>query len=147
MIHWHIFSVGKPKLDFARIGIEDYTNRLRRETKLEFHELKTTDPAKTETLMLQRTQGMYRIILDERGQLIHTRSLSDKINHWQNQSLSDIALCIGGADGHTETFRKKADWLWSLSPLTLQHEMALLIVLEQLYRAHSILKGTPYHRD
>ena len=59
----------------------------------------------------------------------------------------DIALLIGGADGHTAEVRQAADWVWSLSQLTLQHELALVVLLEQLYRAYTIKAGTPYHRD
>ena len=54
---------------------------------------------------------------------------------------------VGASDGWDDTARAGADMLWSLGPQTLQHELALLVVLEQLYRAESILAGSPYHRD
>ena len=64
--------------------------------------------------------------------------------------LTGALICgflIGGADGHTEALRACADFRWSLSPLTLQHEFALVLVLEQLYRARTLNAGLPYHRD
>ena len=66
---------------------------------------------------------------------------------WENRSIPKCALLVGGADGWDEAMRKKADLLWSLGSLTLQHEMALLVALEQIYRACTIKAGTPYHRD
>jgi 23S rRNA (pseudouridine1915-N3)-methyltransferase len=55
-------------------------------------------------------------------------------------------LIIGGAEGHAPPLRDGADWLWALSRLTLQHELALVFALEQLYRAYTINAGLPYHR-
>jgi 23S rRNA (pseudouridine1915-N3)-methyltransferase len=86
--------------------------------------------------------------LDERGQQVSSRALASRVSTWeQSGSIKGIAILIGGASGHTEALREHADWLWSLSSLTLQHEMALLLVLEQMYRAYTIKAGTPYHRD
>jgi 23S rRNA (pseudouridine1915-N3)-methyltransferase len=58
-----------------------------------------------------------------------------------------LTLCVGGADGHSELLRRRADYLLGLSKLTLPHRLARLIVLEQIYRAQSILDGSPYHRE
>jgi 23S rRNA (pseudouridine1915-N3)-methyltransferase len=58
-----------------------------------------------------------------------------------------VAIIVGGSDGHSQPLLDAADFLWSLGPLTLQHELALVVALEQLYRAHTILTGHPYHRD
>ena len=91
---------------------------------------------------------MLRIVLDERGEQVTSRALAGRLSAWeQSGTVKGVAVLIGGADGHTEELRSSADWLWSLSKLTLQHEMALLLVLEQLYRAYTIKAGTPYHRD
>ena len=59
----------------------------------------------------------------------------------------EVALVIGGADGLSEALRAQADWLWSLSPLTLPHGLVRVVVAEQLYRASSILSNHPYHRE
>ena len=58
----------------------------------------------------------------------------------------DIAFVIGGPDGLPAAFKRDADFVWSLSPLTLPHSLARIVLAEQLYRAHSILKNHPYHR-
>ena len=90
---------------------------------------------------------MWRVVLDERGNEISSRDLAKKIEAWEQRGPRDFALLIGGADGHSEPLRKAADWTWSLSKLTLQHELALVVTLEQLYRAYTIKAGLPYHRD
>jgi 23S rRNA (pseudouridine1915-N3)-methyltransferase len=61
--------------------------------------------------------------------------------------MKSIALLIGGADGHEPKLRDRAGWLWSLGRMTIQHELALVLVLEQLYRAYAINARLPYHRD
>jgi 23S rRNA (pseudouridine1915-N3)-methyltransferase len=63
-----------------------------------------------------------------------------------NPGIKTISLLIGASDGHTKDLRSQADEVWSLSPLTLQHELALVVLLEQLYRAYTIKRGEPYHR-
>jgi 23S rRNA (pseudouridine1915-N3)-methyltransferase len=60
--------------------------------------------------------------------------------------IKEVSFLIGGADGHDPAVRHAADLVWALSPLTLQHELALVVLLEQLYRAYSIKRGEPYHR-
>jgi len=96
---------------------------------------------------LDRSEGMFRVALDERGAEIGSRALAQRISEWEMTAKRDVALLIGGADGHTAEVRQAAGWVWSLSQLTLQHELALVVLLEQLYRAYTIKAGTPYHRD
>jgi 23S rRNA (pseudouridine1915-N3)-methyltransferase len=98
--------------------------------------------------LLERSEGGLRIVLDERGEQIGSRGLASRISRWeQSPGVKEVCFLIGGAEGHADCLRQRADWLWSLSALTLQHELALLVVLEQIYRAHSIKAGGPYHRD
>ncbi|HEV7390340.1 MAG TPA: 23S rRNA (pseudouridine(1915)-N(3))-methyltransferase RlmH, partial [Burkholderiales bacterium] len=75
-----------------------------------------------------------------------TRELSARFASWQMEG-RDVAFIIGGADGLHESVRRGADFLWALSALTLPHGLVRVIVAEQIYRAHSILKKHPYHRD
>jgi 23S rRNA (pseudouridine1915-N3)-methyltransferase len=86
-------------------------------------------------------------VLDERGAQFTSREFAGKIREWEQRSVKNVALIIGGADGHTDELRSAADLLWSLGRLTLQHELALVVLLEQIYRAYSINAGAPYHRD
>jgi 23S rRNA (pseudouridine1915-N3)-methyltransferase len=142
---WKIIAAGKPALDFAKIGIEDYLGRLRVFAKVECHFVKTS-PHLHER-MLELSDGCHRVLLDERGKTFASRAFSAEIQKLRNRSVSRLALLIGGSDGWDEVTRSRADLLWSLGPQTLQHELALLVALEQVYRAETILAGTPYHRD
>jgi 23S rRNA (pseudouridine1915-N3)-methyltransferase len=146
-MRWHIFVIGKPKLDFARLGVEEYLGRLKPFAPAEIVYLKSTVQAGESLALLERSKAMFRVVLDERGEHLGSRALAKRIGDWELHSKRDLALLIGGADGHTDDVRQAAGWTWSLSKLTLQHELALVVALEQLYRAYTIKSGLPYHRD
>ncbi|HEX8311917.1 MAG TPA: 23S rRNA (pseudouridine(1915)-N(3))-methyltransferase RlmH [Chthoniobacteraceae bacterium] len=142
-----MLAIGKPKLDFARSGIEEYAGRLQSFAPLKLEYLKSGTQFAESAGLAERSQGSFRIVLDERGEHPTSRELARKLDQWEQRSVKEAALIIGGADGHTRELRDSADWLWSLSHLTLQHELALVVALEQIYRAYSIKAGLPYHRD
>jgi len=146
-MRWNIFAIGKPKLNFARLGIDEYAARLKPFAPVRIEYLKAADHADESRVLVERSEGMLRVVLDERGDHVSSRDLAKKIDAWEQRGPRDFALLIGGADGHTDELRKAADWKWSLSKLTLQHELALVVTLEQLYRAYTIKAGLPYHRD
>ncbi len=146
-MRWHIFAVGKPKLDFARLGVEEYAARLRPFVLVRIEFIKGSSPPIESMHLLERTKAMFRVVLDERGEHLASREMAKKIAHWEMSSKRDVALLVGGADGHADEMREAAGWMWSLSRLTLQHELALVVALEQLYRAFSIKAGLPYHRE
>lgn len=147
-MNWSILAIGKPKLGFARAGVEEYATRLRGFAPVTLDCLKASTREAESALLLGRSEkSTLRIVLDERGEEITSRVLADKIDVWEQRSVKSVAVLIGGADGHTEALRNAADWTWSLSRLTLQHELALVVLYEQLYRAYSIKAGLPYHRD
>ena len=147
-MHLQVLVIGKPKLAFAKAGVEEYAGRLRPWVSCDLSYLKAGTREAESAALLSRSEGLLRVVLDERGEQVTSRALATKISNWeQTGSVKGVAVIIGGADGHTEEMRSSAGWLWSLSRLTLQHEMALLLVLEQLYRAYTIKAGTPYHRD
>ncbi len=146
-MRFHFFVIGKPKLDFARLGVEEYVARLRPYMPVELHYLKASTPAGERLALVERSKAMFRIVLDERGEHIASRGLAKKMAEWEMHGPRDLAFLIGGADGHTDEVRQAAGWSWALSKLTLQHEMALVVTLEQLYRACTIRAGHPYHRD
>ena len=86
------------------------------------------------------------IALDVKGKLISSLSLSKKLNTWiDNQQ--QISILIGGADGLSSSIKKTADEIWSLSEMTLPHSLVRIIIIEQLYRAWSIISNHPYHRE
>lgn len=146
-MHWRILAIGKPKLEFARAGIDEYERRIRPFAPLQIDYLKHSEREAESALLHQRSEGLLRVVLDERGDHVTSRGLAQKVGEWEMGRVKGVALLIGGADGHTEGLRNAADWTWSLSKLTLQHELALVVLLEQLYRAYSIRAGLPYHRD
>ena len=146
-MNWKIFAAGKPALAYAKSGIEEYLKRLKRGAKVELIYLKSGDSKSVSNDLLARSEGTFRIALDERGSDWNTSDLVKKINTWEmDPGIKTISLLIGASDGHTPDLRKQANAVWALSPLTLQHELALVVLLEQIYRAYSIKRGEPYHR-
>jgi 23S rRNA (pseudouridine1915-N3)-methyltransferase len=143
-----IFAVGKPKLAFAKSGVAEYTSRLHPFAGDVVQFVKASSKENESAELLERSEGCLRVVLDERGEELSSRELAGRITQWELDGVvKKVALLIGGADGHTNELRAAAHWRWSLSRLTLQHEMALVLVLEQLYRAYTIKEGMPYHRD
>ncbi len=142
-----ILTIGKPRLPFARAGVEEYAPRLGPWGGVEMESLKAGTREQESAALLARSEGCLRVVLDERGEALTSRGLAAKITAWEQARHKRVAFLIGGADGHTDALRGKADFRWSLSPLTLQHEFALVLVLEQLYRARTLNAGLPYHRD
>ncbi len=130
-------AVGRPRLEYAAMGVAYYAERLRRYLPLELHY------AKADKDLLFLSEGFYRVVLDERGTLLTTEALYRRFLDWEGRR---VAFLVGGAEGHPEEVRQKGDFLLALSPLTLQHELALLVLLEQLYRLATLRAGHPYHR-
>lgn len=85
------------------------------------------------------------VLLDERGKQMTSPSLAGKLTEWQ-QDARDLCFIIGGPDGVSDACRQRADFVWSLSKLTLPHGMVRALFAEQLYRAWSLQTGHPYHR-
>lgn len=87
------------------------------------------------------------ILLDERGKDLTSRDFAAKITSWQNQSVENLVFLIGGADGHTDELRAKANFTLGFGRLTWPHRLVRVMLLEQIYRARQIIAGHPYHRD
>lgn len=147
-MHVRIIVAGKPALGFVRAGVEEYLKRLSRFGGYEWVVVKAGSREEVSARLLQRSAGCYRVALDERGEGVATRLLADRMAALARRGeIKTVAFLIGAADGHTPELRASCDWVLSLSPLTLQHELALLILFEQLYRVASMQAGSPYHRD
>jgi 23S rRNA (pseudouridine1915-N3)-methyltransferase len=146
-LRWCIVAVGKSRLAYARAGISEYLARLRCFRTVETAYVKPSNPPREGTQLLSRSEGCFRLILDERGKRLNSRAFAEEIRKIEGNPRKACALLVGGADGLSARVVESADLLWSLSPLTLQHELALVVALEQIYRAHTILTGIPYHRD
>jgi 23S rRNA (pseudouridine1915-N3)-methyltransferase len=146
-MNYKIIAIGKPSLEWARSGIADYLLRLTRYGKTAVEYLKEGTASQNSERLLKASAGCRRIAMDERGKLQTTTAVRHAVDRWEMEpGLKCVCFLIGGADGHTEALRSGADEIWALSPLTLQHELALVVFLEQLYRVHTIKRGEPYHR-
>jgi len=151
-----IISVGHKMPSWVETACAEYTKRMPREATVEIIDIKPEKRAagnSTENIQLIEAKRIleavgkdFCIALDERGQEVTTLQLADKFKDWQASS-RDVALIIGGADGLHTSVKQKADWLWGLSKLTLPHAMVRVLLVEQLYRAHSVITNHPYHRE
>ena len=116
-MQWRIFAIGKPKLPYAKAGIEEYAGRLKHCGGFQLEYLKAGTRESESAVLLERSAGMRRVVMDERGAQVDSRALASRVTCWENQgSCKGVALLIGGADGHTEALRQSADWVWSLTP-------------------------------
>ena len=146
-MRWRLLVVGRPRLAYAREGVTDYLTRLEGFVSIGIESVKASDPTRESERLLALSKDCFRLVLDERGKLFSSRAFAAEIQKITLQPKKTCAVLIGGADGHAPAVREQADLLWALSPLTLQHELALVVALEQLYRAQTLLAGLPYHRD
>ena len=137
-----------PELDL----IQEYLKRSK--WKIDFKELPSRSDLSGETLketearaILDQAQGLPLIALDERGDVPSSRQFAQLFQDMQNKGHSQVAICIGGADGLHESVRAQAQFIISFGRLTWPHMLVRVLLAEQLYRAQQILVGHPYHRD
>ncbi len=143
-----LIVAGKPALAYAKAGVDEYLKRLSRVGGHELIVIKAGTRDEVSARLLERSQGCYRVALDERGECLTTRKLAEKLEGLEMRGdVKTVAFLIGAADGHNPELRGKCDLVLTLSPFTLQHELALLVLLEQLYRVTTLKSGSPYHRD
>lgn len=151
-----ILAVGHKLPDWVAQGCAEYIKRMPRELPLLVTEIKP-EPRGSKTreqlLAAEKTrlqaalQGYARIVvLDERGSDLSTLKLAQRLEDWMREG-GDTAFVIGGADGIDESLKQQAHEMIRLSSLTLPHAMARLILCEQLYRALSVVRNHPYHRE
>lgn len=151
-----IISVGHKMPSWVEQACAEYIKRMPRETSVELIEIKPDKrSAGKNSRVVQEAEAKrileacgkdYIVALDERGAEVTTLQLADRIKQWLGNG-RDICLLIGGADGLHPDLKKSADWLWSLSKLTLPHGMIRIVLSEQLYRAWSVINNHPYHRE
>lgn len=145
---WRVVAVGRPALVFARAGVDEYASRLRHYGGTEMAWVKqAATPAETSRRILDHTKDARPVLLDERGHDHTTRSLLAEIETWEAGGVKRVAVIVGGADGHAPELRRAVPHAWALGRLTLQHEIALLVWMEQLYRLQTLRRGESYHRD
>ena len=150
----HIVTIGKDRRDDYGSLIERYSTRL--PWNLTLHEKL---PKKPNAPLAQRLEEEANLLLsvadscdiivalDETGKALSSPQLAQKIGAWRDAGQSRIAFLIGGADGLHPVLRQKANLVLALGSLTWPHQMVRLMLAEQLYRAHTLLSGHPYHRE
>ena len=136
-----IIAIGKVRKTWVQEGIELYLKRL---PGLKIVELRDGNPEKeAESIRQTLRSDEWPVILMEQGDTLTSISFSERLRSLGSQRL---AFVIGGADGLTAELKALAHWKLSLSPMTFPHELARLLLIEQLFRAQAIQQGSPYHR-
>lgn len=148
-----ILCIGKKHESWVLTGIERYQKRLRRPWGIEWaylaHSSREGAVARqdeSERILSRLTPADFVVLLDERGKLLDSPTLSRTLQT-QLDTSQPITLIIGGAYGVNEQLMARADLIWSLSPLVFPHQLVRLILAEQLYRSQEIASGRPYHHE
>ena len=136
-----IFTIGKWSLKPAKLLAEDYSKRISHYLSVETIILKSADQA-----LSKLTAGDFLIVLDERGKAFDSVGFAKWIEGKKMDATKSLVFLVGPGEGLPDNIKKRANLLLRLSDFTLQHELALVILMEQLYRACTILKGEPYHK-
>lgn len=146
-MRFRFFWVGKTKDKNWRALQEEYFQRLSFFVRCEIVEIKDGTKESEGKLILEKlNQSTFVCLLDVEGRSISSHDLAENIENWQNRGLKEITFIIGGAEGIASAVVERADNSLSLSFLTFTHEMARVVMLEQLYRAFTIIKGFPYQK-
>jgi 23S rRNA (pseudouridine1915-N3)-methyltransferase len=155
-----IVAVGHRQPAWVDTAFAEYAKRMPREARIELVAVRPEPrpeaaSANAVAKLLQREAarisaalptGISVVALDESGESVTTRALAARMEHWFAEG-RDVAFLIGSADGLDAQLKASAERRLSLSALTLPHGLARVLLCEQLYRAHSLLRGHPYHRD
>lgn len=141
---FHFITVGEPKLDYAKLGWDEYYKRLSKHHQL--HTSRISDKKSSDEVLLKAAGSAYKMPLDLQGKEFSSQQLAGHLENVALKGFSQIAFIIGGPDGFGDEVRNNANTLWKLSDLTLPHDLAMIVMLEALYRASSINFGHPYHR-
>lgn len=146
-MQWNIITVGKPGQPWIKEALDMYLKRLRHYARIEHVMIKEAPQERVEQQIRAVCGTDLRIVLDERGHQLRSVEMAKWIEREEISGRKRVCLVIGGADGHSPAFRADAQVCWSLSTLTMQHDIALIVLVEQIYRAYSIMRGEPYHRE
>lgn len=157
MMRLHLLAVGTRMPVWVVAGFEEFARRLPRECSLQLKEIEPARRSKNAEATQYKDEEAKRIdaalpkgarivVLDVQGAAWTTPELSQRMDYWLHNE-QDVALVIGGPDGLAPQWQAKAQERWSLSRLTFPHALVRVMVAEQVYRAWSILKNHPYHRE
>jgi 23S rRNA (pseudouridine1915-N3)-methyltransferase len=139
-----VVAVGRIKDRALRAVLDDYLGRVRRMVPCDEVELPAAPPAKLAAQLQRATAGATVIALEVGGRALTSPDLARELEKQASRDKGIVAFLIGGADGLPAEASARAHFRWSLSPLTFPHRLARLVLVEQLYRAMTILRGEPY---
>ena len=147
-----ILAVGRLR-PYYREACDDYLQRLRRYARVEEREVRETGKGsaaagqkRDDAALLERVPAAATLVaLAREGSAWSSRELAQRVDQWRGAA-RPLGLAIGGSHGLGPSVLARAGVRWSLGPLTLPHELARVVVLEQLYRAFTMLEGHPYHK-
>ena len=152
-MRFRIIWPGKTKDARLRALIEDYSGRLSHFVRCEVTELK--EPGRVDKTGIDKETkrisdglrpGAITVLLDPEGAEWTSQQLAEQVRSWETNGIKEVAFVVGGPHGVAPELIARVDKRWSLSRLTLTHEMARVLLLEQLYRAYTILHGLPYQK-
>ncbi|MGI6413474.1 MAG: 23S rRNA (pseudouridine(1915)-N(3))-methyltransferase RlmH [Syntrophomonadaceae bacterium] len=160
MVKYRIISVGKIQETFYIMGINEYLKRLGPYTRIELVqglEEKTSPRAahkEIERILTKEGERVLRllgkdsilVLMDTQGIQLSSEDFAQKIREWDQGPKGRIDIIVGGSYGFSAAVRKRSDLMISFSRMTFPHQMAVLILMEQIYRGYKILKGEPYHK-
>ena len=139
-----VITVGRPA-GWAKSAAEEFVKRIGGFAEIEWVHVK--EGAKQEKELLEKSEGWQRVALDEKGSARSTVDWRKEFDQWERTGKAKTAWILGGADGHGESFLRHCSQKAALGPQTLSHDLALVVLLEQIYRVESWRAGHPYHRE
>ena len=144
---------GKTRDERLRALVDEYLKRLQRFVRcevIETRECRGSDRSSVEKVSRRILEAIptnsVAVLLDVKGREWSSQELADEVGRWENDSIKEITIVIGGQDGVSSEVAARAQKRWRLSRLTLTHEMARVVAVEQLYRAYTINRGLPYQK-
>ena len=149
-----VIWTGKTRDANLKALIDGYLQRLSHFAKCEISEFRESPASQKQTGIDKDSrrisdglrQGSLTVLLDPEGREWTSEQFADELTHWRDNGTKEVTFIIGGPNGVSEELSKRVDTRWSLSRLTLTHEMARVLLLEQLYRAYTIIHGLPYQK-
>ena len=150
-MHIRLLAVGARQPDWVDAAVARYAGRLPRAFRFGVTEIDAgkggaaTKERQGERVLAALGPTESLVVLDERGGALTSTAFAGKLRLWQ-QAGADLAFVIGGADGLSDSVKARSQFSLSLSAMTLPHGLARVVFVEQLYRAHTLLSGHPYHR-
>lgn len=149
-----ISAIGKLKKNTPEdLLIQDYLKKTKWSVAIKEYEEKRALPtdllkeSESSLLLSSVPQGSKIIALDEKGKTPSSREFALILGKWIDEGVPSISFLIGGANGHSDCLKERADYKLSFGRMTLPHMLARVVLAEQIYRAKTILDGHPYHKD